>query len=516
MSFNVNPDTLFNASGRFLDLRQAADHMLGALTGALAGSAGMAGADRLGDQFAHGYDRAARQAATGLAKIDVHLGQVAAGLLATATNYWRADAGSNMQFPIEVDAPAQQLDCDNAVAFREEDVPAAQGAGVDTWDVIADTALASVWPRGDTAKMRQAAHAWSSVAALLGTLNTRAGDAVSLVTTGNSGDTITAFAQHCSQLVAAVCYAKPVAGGAAIPNLQALCMEVSGYCTTAADQIDAARSKIRWLLVGAGVIAVVGGVLTIFTLGGSDVAAAGIDAGIIAEAEGIIAAAEAEISASISASMVAEIESYLASLSAVEVGASAVTLTGVITLVGGTALVLSTGGTAYAAPTGPGGATPPSGGATSYPPLTPAERARFDAWKQTLDSTLETHPGPAFDYQRRVAGPYVYRVPTGTPGENIDADGLRSSDGAYLDTKYTSDPSCSPYNLDNAKTLFQPVYTSILGQQDSEIRRYTAAITNPANQGKFLEIDVNSPALVSYYVALMTKYHTRGRVSVIP
>lgn len=85
-----------------------------------------------------------------------------------------------------------------------------------------------------------------------------------------------------------------------------------------------------------------------------------------------------------------------------------------------------------------------------------------------------------------------------------------------IDTKYTADPSCSPYNLDNAKTLFQPVYTSVLGQQDSEIRRYTAAITNPANHGKFLEIDVNNPALVSYYVALMAKYHTRGRVSVIP
>jgi hypothetical protein len=102
------------------------------------------------------------------------------------------------------------------------------------------------------------------------------------------------------------------------------------------------------------------------------------------------------------------------------------------------------------------------------------------------------------------------------PGVNMDADGLRSSDGAYVDAKYTDDSSCSVYNLDNASTIFKPVYQKVLNNQDWEIQRYTAAITNPANQGKFLEIDVNDPALVSYYVALMTKYHTRGRVVVIP
>src|SRR3954462_9302010 len=119
MTFAVNPDTLFDASSQFLDLRGAADGLLGNLLGGLSGTGGMAGADKLGGKFASLYDPAAEAAATALAKVDVHLGQIASGLLATATNYWRADAASNMQFPIDVGAPAQRLECDRAASYRE-------------------------------------------------------------------------------------------------------------------------------------------------------------------------------------------------------------------------------------------------------------------------------------------------------------------------------------------------------------------------------------------------------------
>ena len=119
VSFNVDPNTLFNASVRFLDLRTHTDKVLGGMITELASTSGMAGADEIiGAKFAERYDKAARQAAEGVAKIDVHLGQIASGLLSTATNYWRADAASNMQFPVDVNAPAQQLQCDNAYAFE--------------------------------------------------------------------------------------------------------------------------------------------------------------------------------------------------------------------------------------------------------------------------------------------------------------------------------------------------------------------------------------------------------------
>jgi hypothetical protein len=214
--------------------------------------------------------------------------------------------------------------------------------------------------------------------------------------------------------------------------------------------------------------------------------------------------------------MIAEIEVYLAAVETVEVGSAGLSLVGSVALVGGTLIVVGVAGagTAYATP-GPPGAPPPGGGppGQSWPPLTPAQRAAFEAWRLSLPQWPETHPGPAYDYQRRVAGPIVYRVPTGD-GRTIDADGLRSSDGAYVDTKYTADPGCSPYN--QAGKVPEFLYTKVLAGQDDEIDRYTAAIKNAANQGKFLEIDVNDPALVPYYVALMTKYHTPGRVVVIP
>src|SRR4051794_40532147 len=122
MSFNVHPDTLFNASAQFLDASVSADGLLNSLLGGLSGTGGMAGADKLGGAFAGQYDKAARAAATGLAKVDVHLGQIAAGLLATATNYWRADAGSNMQFPINTStAPIQRANqCERVRSYREE------------------------------------------------------------------------------------------------------------------------------------------------------------------------------------------------------------------------------------------------------------------------------------------------------------------------------------------------------------------------------------------------------------
>lgn len=169
---NVNPDTLFQASVKFLDNRRWTDTVLGALMSELSGTEGMAGADVfIGEKFSEQYDTAAGHAAEGLAKLDVHLGQIASGLLGSAANYWRADAASNMQFPIDVAAPAQQLECDEAYSFKKEQVPKAQGAGVDTWDIIADTALAAVWPQGDTGKMRKAAQAWSKVAAFLSRLD---------------------------------------------------------------------------------------------------------------------------------------------------------------------------------------------------------------------------------------------------------------------------------------------------------------------------------------------------------
>lgn len=124
--------------------------------------------------------------------------------------------------------------------------------------------------------------------------------------------------------------------------------------------------------------------------------------------------------------------------------------------------------------------------------------------------------GPAYDYQRRVAGPNVYRVPTGNGDTTIDADGLRSSDGAYVDTKYTKDPKCSVYSLDNATDRPDFLYENVLLQQDDEVRRYTDAINNPANKGKFLEVACNDPALVPYYEALMLKNHTPGQVVVVP
>lgn len=514
MSFDVNPDTLFQASVKFLDDRRWTDTVLGALMSELSGTQGMAGADVfIGEKFAKQYDAAAGQAAEGLAKLDVHLGQIASGLLGSATNYWRADSASNMQFPIDTAAPAQQLECDQAYAFKKEQVPTAQGAGVDTWDVIADTALAAVWPQGDTGKMRKAAQAWTKTAQFLSRLDVEVGTAVTMVTGPNTGDTITAFGSHCAQLVGNACLFKPVQGGPAIPNLQAYCAQLATYCDTAADKIDEARSQVKDLLIAAGLIAAAGVLLTVFTFGASDAAAGAIDAGLIAEAEGIVIAAEATIAAELSATMVAEIETYLASLSAVRVISGSFIIAGSIVLGG---IVLGPGGSpAYAAPGIPAPPGGPGGLGSSWPELTQAEKDAFDAWKKNLFHRPEGRQGPEYNYQRRVAGPDWYEVPAG-PGEAIRADGLRSADGAYVEAKYTHDPKCTVYSLDNATGRPDFLYQKILGEQDSEVRRYTDAINNPANKGKFLEVDCNDPALVPYYQALMLKNHTPGRVIVVP
>ncbi len=176
-----------------------------------------------------------------------------------------------MQFPIDVGtAPVQRGQCERARVYREEEVPLAQGEGVGTWDVIADTALSYLWPQGDTGKMREAAEAWHAVATGLSRLNVQVGTSVGVVTGPNSGPTINAFASHCATLVEQACYSAPHAGGAAIPNLEALCRQIGNFCDTAADKIDEARTKIKHMLEAAAAVAAAGLILTVFTFGISD------------------------------------------------------------------------------------------------------------------------------------------------------------------------------------------------------------------------------------------------------
>jgi RHS repeat-associated protein len=123
---------------------------------------------------------------------------------------------------------------------------------------------------------------------------------------------------------------------------------------------------------------------------------------------------------------------------------------------------------------------------------------------------VETRSGTAYDYQRRYAG-LKYIVPTDT-GETIEADGVRASDCALLETKYIGAASSSPFVLGSSARSLPFVndlndMNSIDYQQNDEFRRYGLALRAPDSVNPFVKLEVilSDLAATSYFQIWITQ-----------
>jgi hypothetical protein len=522
-SFHVVPDSLFNASLKFLDLQAASGRLLSGMGSGLGPTGGMAGNDDAGRAFATRYNPAAQSVSNGLGSVNKQLGDIADGLLAMAFNYLQAEMGSNFLVPqVFGDGPQKSCRADEqAVA-----VPAAEGVGQESSLPL----IGQFWPQGDPDRLRHAAATWRQVAALAEELGRRGATVIAGVTDANSGKAIDAFSQSWQPM------------SVLMTEIAATSRKLVTASDSFAQRVDDERHTIEAIGASIAVATTAGVLLTVFTLGFSDVIVTGGDAALIAAAGdaaitfGVEAAGAGEVAALVGAD--AAIEGSILTLPAIAavaaetelVGVSAGSLELVASIVPpGVALFLTNVQDVAAASNdqstlmsgGLGnpllnGAVPPQPG-SPFQPLSPQQQAQAITWVNGLPSQPVTSSAPWAQYQKRVAGPTEYEMPTGD-GRTVAADGFRPLDGAIIDAKYTPDASCSIYNLDNrgSSSFYQPVFESAFAKSDGEFNKYAAVITDPANHAQFLEVEVNDPKLVPYFQFLMAAQHVPGIVRVVP
>jgi hypothetical protein len=511
--YAVVPDVIFKASTQMLGTKEYVYAMASGVVGDLGASAGMAGDDQVAHSFAKKYEPAARTLVRGISSAGQAVGLTASKLLTMAVSYLAAEDAVAAKFTAKIDtssfAKPPQPQCDEQ--SLESALPMVTGSK----EVHEIPVIGKFWPQGNPDKLRAAARVWHHAADLVDDAQRNAGRHAAPIPVYCSGEAVTAFETYVKRIYAANPSGNTVvdAGQPLMENVSAGCRQMGRICDQYADAIDDCQNTLIALGVGAGIITVAGVLLTVFTFGGSDVAAAAGDAALAAEAAGAaaaLAAAEAELAA---AAVVAEAEAVIAAalsrlaaagvVTAVVVGAADSASASPV-LAGFPAAVPAT-----VPPLPPG---PPSG---AYPPYPPQQQAAAAAWASGLQTRDPLYGKPDdIAYQVRVAGQPEREVPTGN-GRMVWADGYRSDDGALVDAKHVRNLGCSPRTLqglveNDRATGF------VRGTDQDELTRYGQTIANPANHAQYLEIDTDDKATVGYWQYLAAASHVPSDVRYLP
>jgi hypothetical protein len=510
-SYAVDLDIVFRSSVEFLDTKDFVYNIANGVAGDLNVSAGMAGDDSTAHSFAAKYEPAARTIIQSIGRAGMGMATISGRLLTMAVAYLKLEDSLAMAFG-KIDtstgtAPSNPQ-CEENEAYNS--LPMVTGSK----EVHEIPVIGKFWPQGNPDKLRQTAEIWAKCATLIDDAQYNATRHAASVVEHCSGEGFEGFQRY-----AATVYTGHPSGGTetsdSLPlmeNLSASCRLMHNVCNEYADAIDTCRNTLIALGVAAGIITTAGVLLTFFTFGGSDAAAAAADAALAADAAvaaETLAAAEATAA---SAAAVAEAEAIVARLAAS------------LVLTVGTVAAVTAGSTteASAAPSMPpaGPVALPAGDPIPppvpppYPLYSPAEQAAAQTWAQGLPGRPPNYGTPADRaYQQRVAGA-PERQMSGANGP-VWADGFRPSDGAIIDAKNVRKPGCSPRSLQG---LQEEAFNTnlLLDGDESELSRYQGAIGNPANHAQYLEIDTPDPSTVGYWEFIAARNHVKHNVRYVP
>ncbi|MER5642211.1 restriction endonuclease fold toxin-2 domain-containing protein [Kitasatospora sp. NPDC002227] len=510
---------LVSSSG-FTDLQTWAAQIHRGLVGSLDDAAGMAGDDDTGHAFATKYDPVAQSVVNALGRAVAQLGGTANGLYTMAVNYTRteADIAASMMQPEQL-PQSSDPQCDD----QAKDVQIPTAVGHQNWAVR--EIIARFWPQGDPDKLRQAGTDWKRLAQLVSRLGTEGDQLAQAVTTSSTASAVDSFATNWRAMHDGCAPSGPL-----LNTLTSTAYQLGEACETYAKGIDDLRDKLEDLALVAGGVAVAGVALTLFTLGGSDVAAVGGEAAIAAEAGSAALALTAELEASAEVAVLAE--------AAAVVDAAAARLIPIGVAAAGGLVIAGAGSPgANAAPT-PAAPTPgigplPPDPSSRYPVLGPGQQQDMRTWMTRMGADGRTSPAlgpmgkPKIDarraYQQRVAGDTEYQlytdIPDGKGGQkSMNADGVRPEDGAAIDAKYVgTQPSCkSPLRLGNVDEVPDFVYESTMKSQGEEMDKYASAFQDPRNQVNHLEVVTNDDKAAAYYAAMMAAKKVPGETRVVP
>src|SRR5438105_8358831 len=142
------------------------------------------------------------------------------------------------------------------------------------------------WPQGDPRLLRQAAQAWEDIGRARTAVEGACHAASNLVVGNSDGPAIDAFGRY---------WSKWEGGGGYFELSSQSCGQMAEALNRYADAIDQARRKVEEIAATAATVLAVGVLLTVVTVGISDVAAAGGAAALTAAA----AAVEVDLSATV-------------------------------------------------------------------------------------------------------------------------------------------------------------------------------------------------------------------------
>lgn len=153
----VDPAALDGAGAAVVAAGETLGSVTSTLTGALAGSAGMAGDDPAGEQFGRAYDETAATVLQAMAVTRNGLCNLGDGVRMTAHNYSLAEAMSDVAgraAPLPVPQPTSCVAASSAASAIGNGDSAPAG-----WGWVAPY-IGMIWPNGDSGKLRAAAAAW--------------------------------------------------------------------------------------------------------------------------------------------------------------------------------------------------------------------------------------------------------------------------------------------------------------------------------------------------------------------
>jgi len=121
---------------------------------------------------------------------------------------------------------------------------------------------------------------------------------------------------------------------------------------------------------------------------------------------------------------------------------------------------------------------------------------------------------PAYEYQRRVAGPTETQIAGSSGVPKIWADGPSPMAAFAIDAKFVGDASSSPFVP--GSSIPDAIRAQIMEDQEDEFSRYGAVLRDPCVPVKFLTVKTNNPLAVSTFQDLLIRHGVPGSVVVEP
>ena len=132
------------------------------------------------------------------------------------------------------------------------------------------------WPDANSDKARQAANAWTAIAAAANTALDRSDKMISELTADNSGPAMSAFTQYWSQVGGTPAECTAADARAMLPVLIQAADALASACNEFADAVDDARRKLTEIAAEIGTAVASGAIATVFTAGVSDLISYGV------------------------------------------------------------------------------------------------------------------------------------------------------------------------------------------------------------------------------------------------